>query len=69
MGGEKRREQENMREQDAQEEGKIERESKERDILIEGAIKGLARNEALGKFPGIHRMTPSKTLSNCEEDA
>ena len=32
-------------------------ESKERDILIEGAITGLARNPALKKFPGI-KMTP-----------
>ena len=39
-------------------------ESKERDILIEGAIMGLARNLTLGKFPGIHKMTPAMTLSN-----
>ena len=30
-------------------------ESKERDILIEGAIIELARNLALEKFPGIHK--------------
>ena len=30
-------------------------ESKERDILIEGAIMGLARNLALEKFPGIEK--------------
>ena len=36
------------------------RERKERDILIEGAIKGLSRNIALGKFPGIHKNDPSQ---------
>ena len=30
-------------------------ESKERDIFIEGAIMGLVRNLALGKFPGIQK--------------
>ena len=44
-------------------------ESKVRDILIEGAIKGLARNLALGKFPGICKMTPAKTPSNRGEGA
>ena len=34
-------------------------ESKKRDILIEGAIIGLARNLALEKFPGIHKDAPS----------
>ena len=34
-------------------------ESKERDILIEGAIMGLARNLALEKFPGIYKDDPS----------
>ena len=43
----------------AQEVGRTEKERKERDILIEGAIKGLARNMALGKFPGIHKDDPS----------
>ena len=48
-----------MREWDAQEgEGQI-RERKERDTLVEGAIKGLLRNIALGKFPGIHKNDPS----------
>ena len=28
------------------------------DILIEGAIMGLARNLALEKFPGIHKDDP-----------
>ena len=44
-------------------------EEKERDILIEGTIKGLSRIIVLDKFPGIHRMTPVKTLSNSGEDA
>ena len=30
-------------------------ESKKRDILIEGAIVGLARNLSLEKFLGIHK--------------
>ena len=47
--------------------GVTERESKERDILTEGAIMGLARNLAREKFPETHRMTPAKTLSNCRE--
>ena len=34
-------------------------ESKERDILIEGNIMGLARNLALKKFPWIHKDEPS----------
>ena len=33
--------------------------SKERDILIEEAIMGLARNLALEKFLGIHNNYPS----------
>ena len=33
-------------------------ESKERDILIEGAIIGLARNLVLEKVPGIHKNVP-----------
>lgn len=35
------------------------RESKERDILVEGAIMKLARNLALGKFPQIHKDDPN----------
>ena len=35
------------------------RESKERDILIVGAIMGLMRNLAPGKFLGIHKDDPS----------
>ena len=38
---------------------KVRDESKERDILIEDAIMRLARNLALGKFPGIHKNDPS----------
>lgn len=34
---------------------RTERERKERNILIEGAVKGLARNMALGKIPEIHK--------------
>ena len=34
-------------------------ESKERDIVIEGATMGLARNLALEKFPGIYKDNPS----------
>ena len=33
--------------------GRTVRERKERDILIEGAIKGLSKNIALEKIPGI----------------
>ena len=38
--------------------GRTERESKERDILIEGAIMRLARNLALRKFLRIHKNDP-----------
>ena len=58
-----------MRDPEGQVGGRTERESKERDILIEGAIMGLARNMALGKFPRIHRMTPAKNLSNSRGSA
>ena len=34
-------------------------ESKKRDILIEGAVMGLARNLALEKCPGVHKDEPS----------
>ena len=47
-----------MREQDGQDEGKKERESKKRAILIEGAIMELARNLVLKKLPRI----PAKNL-------
>ena len=58
-GGEKGREEENMRKKNAQEEGRTERKRKERATLIEGAIKGLVRNMVLGKFPGIQKDDPS----------
>ena len=58
-----------LREQNDQDGGRTETESKERDILIEGVIMGLGRNLALEKFPGIHGMTPVKTLSNSGEGA
>ena len=38
--------------------GEQQRESKEKDSLIKGAIMGL-RNLVLGKFPGIHKEYPS----------
>lgn len=41
------------------------RDSKERDVSIEGPTMGLTINLALEKLPGIiTRMTPVKTLSN-----
>ena len=49
------RKEKNMREQDAQGGGRTGRERKEKDTLIEEATKGLARNMALGKFPGIDK--------------
>ena len=56
---ERRKREENLRERDDLDGGRIERESKERDILIEGAIMGLTRNLALEKYPGIHKDDPS----------
>ena len=53
-----------MREWDGQDGGRTERKSKETDIFFEQAIMVLARNLALGKFPGIQRMTQAKVLSN-----
>ena len=38
-----------------------------KETLIKGTIMELARNPALRNFPGIHRMTPGKTLSNSGE--
>ena len=49
----------NLREQDGRDGGRTERESKERDVLIEGAIMELTRNLALEKFPVIHQDDPS----------
>ena len=48
-----------MREWNGREGGRTERESKERDILIEAAIMGLARNLTLMKFSGIHKVDSS----------
>ena len=39
--------------------GEGQRQSKERDILIEGAIVGLTRNLTLDKFPEIYKDDPS----------
>ena len=39
--------------------GRTEWEKKKSNILIEGAIKGLMKNLALGKFPGILKDDPS----------
>ena len=44
-------------------------ERKERDILIEEAIMGLARNLTLENSQESTRMTPAKTLSNRGEGA
>ena len=46
---------ENLREQDSRDGRRTEREIKERDILIEGAIMGSARNLILERSPGIHK--------------
>lgn len=40
--------------------GRREGESKQRDILIEGVLMGLASNWSLGNFPGIHKGDPNK---------
>ena len=37
----------------------VEKESKVRDIFIEGAIIGLGRNLVLGKLPGNYKNDPS----------
>ena len=57
--GKGRRREENLREQDGQDKRRTETESKERDILIEGAIIGLTKNLALEKSPGIYKDDPS----------
>ena len=49
--------------------GQTERENKEIDIWIEGAIIGLARNLALRNSHESTQMTPDKTLSNYEHGA
>ena len=48
-----------MRKQDGRNGGRTEMESKDRDILTEGTIVGLARKLALEKFPRIHKNDPS----------
>lgn len=48
-----------MKKQEGRDGGMTETESKERGILIEGAIMGLGRNLALGKLQGIHKNDPS----------
>ena len=53
--GERGKEEKNKRKWDAQEKKRTVREKKKRNILIKGAIKGLARNITLGKFPGVHQ--------------
>ena len=58
-GRRKRKEGGNMREWYSQDGGRTEKESKKRDILIEGAIIGLARNLAPGKFQEIHKNEPN----------
>ena len=49
-----------MRYQYVQIGGGTERESNERDNLIEVAFMGLHRKLALGKFPGIYSITLAK---------
>ena len=69
MRGEKRREEEVIKDWNAQEGGTTMSKSKERDIFIEGAIKGLSRNITEGNFQESTKMTPTKALSNSGEDA
>lgn len=47
-----------MREQDSRVAGRNERESTERDTLIEGTIMGLGRNLVPGKLQGTHKADP-----------
>ena len=58
-GGQPGREKEHMIKHDGQDGERTEMESKERDILIEGAVKELVRNLALGKFQGIQKDNPN----------
>ena len=55
LKGCEKRKRENIREQDAQEGGRALRESKKRNILIEGTRKGFGRNMAPWKFSGIYK--------------
>ena len=50
---------ENLEEPNGPDGRKTEMENKERDILIEGAIVALGRNQALEKFQGIQKDDPS----------
>lgn len=50
-----RRGKEGTREQYVPAWGGTKRESKGRDIFIEGVIVGLSRNLSLRRFPGIHK--------------
>ena len=52
-------EEEEIKKESAQEGGRTKRERNQRAILIEEAIKGLARSMALGKFPEIHKDDPN----------
>ena len=73
-GKEEGRKEKNLRKQDSQNGVRTVMESKEREILIERGIMGLARNMALGKFQGsikiflyrsftvLNRLLPSITL-------
>lgn len=45
----------------------MERENNERNVLVGSEILWLVGNLVPGKLPGIHRVSPSKTLSNNEE--
>ena len=49
----------NMRVSDGRVGARTERENKERDILLEGAITGFGENMALRKFPEIYKVDPS----------
>lgn len=53
MGGEKKRDKENLREQDTRD--REEQRWEQRKIYIEGDKRGLARSLTLEKFPGSHK--------------
>ena len=54
-----RKGEENLKEQDAWDGERTKMESKERDVLIEGAIIELARNLTLEKFPETYKDDPN----------
>ena len=58
LEGDKGSGEENMRDQEGRVGWRTERESKEWDTSIEGAIMGLARNQAPGKSTGIYKDDP-----------